>query len=72
MSGLTDLTFEDEQNDIYEEYLVYIIPFKWWNENKDNFPILVKLFMCFSYICNLKPRQVGKMAFLKRNLKMVK
>ena len=24
MSGLTDLTFEDEQNDIYEEYLVYI------------------------------------------------
>ena len=63
MSGLTDLTFEDEQNDIYEEYLVHIIPFKWWNENKDNFPILAKLakkYLCFSYICNLKPKRVGR------------
>ena len=47
---LTDLTFEDEQNNIYEEYLVYIIPFKWWNENKDNFPILAKLFVFQLYL----------------------
>ena len=57
MSGLTDLTFEDEQNDIYEEYLVYIIPFKWWNENKDNFPILAKKYLCES---NWKTQKIKK------------
>lgn len=70
-------------------------PFKWWNENKDNFPILAKLakkYLCvsatsvaserlFGNVGNiiiitakrtLKPERVGKMVFLKRNLKMVK
>ena len=69
-------------------------PFKWWNENKDNFPIFAKLakeYLCVSATSvasgrlfsdvgniitakrtNLKPERVGKMVFLKRNLKMVK
>lgn len=70
-----------------------IDPFKWWNGNKNNFPILTKLakkFLCISATSvaserlfsdvgniitakrtNLKPERVGKMVFLKRNLKIV-
>ena len=95
------LPSDNDMTDNYNEISHYlsinvrndIDPFKWWNENKNNFLILTKLakkYLCISATSvaserlfsdvgniitakrtNLKPERMGKMVFLKRNLKIV-